>query len=226
MSSAKSPCAACKILRQKCTQECVLAPYFPPDNPQKFATVHKVFGKSNVAKILNELSVSQREEAVNSLSYEAEYRLRDPVYGCVGLISILQQRLKQLQYDLHFAKKELATFVPPHHQGLLPIFTQMPPPILPQDVGIGHSISPSCSSSSGAMPLMGISSDPNRFEGTGSSFDNPSYQIQSRDHDPHVHGDRSFNQALVLPQPQQGQQAHQSQQQRSGRHEDRSFDSC
>ncbi|XP_056695688.1 LOB domain-containing protein 36 [Spinacia oleracea] len=111
--SSNSPCAACKFLRRKCTQECVFAPYFPPDQPQRFANVHKVFGASNVAKLLHDLNVSQREDAVNSLAYEAEARLRDPVYGCVGLISILQQRLKQVQSDLYVAKKELSTYIGP-----------------------------------------------------------------------------------------------------------------
>ncbi|XP_057487892.1 LOB domain-containing protein 36-like [Actinidia eriantha] len=113
MSTTASPCAACKLQRRKCTQECVFAPYFPPDQPQKFETVHKVFGASNVSKILNDLSAAQREDAVNSLAYEAEARLRDPVYGCVGLISILQHRLKQVQIDLYNAKKELAAYIGP-----------------------------------------------------------------------------------------------------------------
>ncbi|XP_010444719.1 PREDICTED: LOB domain-containing protein 36-like [Camelina sativa] len=126
MASSSSPCAACKFLRRKCTQECVFAPYFPPDQPQKFAFVHKVFGASNVAKLLNELASNQREDAVNSLFYEAEARLRDPVYGCVGLISILQHRLKQLQHDLENAKKELATYVGP--QAMLPILQPPPQP--------------------------------------------------------------------------------------------------
>ncbi|MCD7457092.1 hypothetical protein HAX54_034079 [Datura stramonium] len=119
MSSSNSPCAACKFLRRKCTQECVFAPYFPPDQPQKFANVHKVFGASNVAKLLSELNTTQREDAVNSLAYEAEYRLRDPVYGCVGLISILQHKLKQMQDDLMNAKKELTTYIGP--QAMLPM---------------------------------------------------------------------------------------------------------
>lgn len=123
MSSSSSPCAACKFLRRKCTQECVFAPYFPPDQPQKFANVHKVFGASNVAKILNELTPAQREDAVNSLAYEAEARLRDPVYGCVGLISILQHRLKQVQHDLMNAKKELATYIGP--SAMLPLLPQL-----------------------------------------------------------------------------------------------------
>ncbi|XP_021301235.1 LOB domain-containing protein 36 [Herrania umbratica] len=149
MSSSNSPCAACKFLRRKCTQECVFAPYFPPDNPQKFANVHKVFGASNVAKLLNELNASQREDAVNSLAYEAEARLRDPVYGCVGLISILQHRLKQMQHDLYNAKKELSTFIGP--QAMLPIL--QPPAFLPQHVGNPSS---SAVMQHNMMPMMGI----------------------------------------------------------------------
>ncbi|XP_057449491.1 LOB domain-containing protein 36 [Lotus japonicus] len=125
-SSSNSPCAACKFLRRKCTQECVFAPYFPPDNPQRFAYVHKVFGASNVAKLLNELNAAQRDDAVKSLAYEAEARLRDPVYGCVGLISVLQHKLRQIQVELNTAKKELATYIGPQAlQGL-------PAPILQQ----------------------------------------------------------------------------------------------
>lgn len=143
MSSSNSPCAACKFLRRKCTQECVFAPYFPPDQPQKFANVHKVFGASNVAKILNELNTSQREDAVNSLAYEADARLKDPVYGCVGLISVLQHRLKQVQTDLHNAKRELASYMGPSmmlpvlNQGFIPQIQNMPSssvPVLPYNM--------------------------------------------------------------------------------------------
>lgn len=113
MASSNSPCAACKFLRRKCTQECVFAPYFPPDQPQRFSNVHKVFGASNIAKLLNELSPTQREDAVISLAYEAEARLKDPVYGCVGLISYLQYKLKEVQDDLDAAKKELSSYIGP-----------------------------------------------------------------------------------------------------------------
>ncbi|WOL03638.1 hypothetical protein Cni_G12358 [Canna indica] len=109
-SSTSSPCAACKFLRRKCQPDCVFAPYFPPDQPQKFVHVHRVFGASNVTKLLNELHPYQREDAVNSLAYEADMRLRDPVYGCVGVISILQHQLRQLQIDLSCAKSELSKY--------------------------------------------------------------------------------------------------------------------
>ncbi|KAJ0692461.1 putative transcription factor AS2-LOB family [Helianthus annuus] len=153
MSSTNSPCAACKFLRRKCTQECVFAPYFPPDQPQKFANVHKVFGASNVSKILNELNTTQREDAVNSLAYEADARLRDPVYGCVGLISVLQHRLKQVQKDLHEAKIELASYIGPN---VLPVLNQG---FIPQI----HSM-PSSSEPYNMQPAMGIAAPTNVYQ--------------------------------------------------------------
>jgi hypothetical protein len=107
---AGAPCAACKFLRRKCLPGCVFAPYFPPEEPQKFANVHKVFGASNVAKLLNELLPHQREDAVSSLAYEAEARVKDPVYGCVGAISVLQRQVHRLQKELDAAHAELLRY--------------------------------------------------------------------------------------------------------------------
>ncbi|KAL5773504.1 hypothetical protein ACOSP7_013095 [Xanthoceras sorbifolium] len=104
---APSPCAACKLLRRRCAQDCVFAPYFPADEPQKFANVHKVFGASNVNKMLQELPVHQRGDAVSSMVYEANARVRDPVYGCVGAISSLQQQIDILQTQLALAQAEV-----------------------------------------------------------------------------------------------------------------------
>ncbi|XP_048429681.1 LOB domain-containing protein 4-like [Pyrus x bretschneideri] len=104
---ALSPCAACKLLRRRCAQDCVFAPYFPADEPQKFASVHKVFGASNVNKMLQELPEHQRSDAVSSMVYEANARVRDPVYGCVGAISSLQQQIDALQTQLAIAQAEV-----------------------------------------------------------------------------------------------------------------------
>jgi hypothetical protein len=37
---------------RRCTKDCIFAPFFPADDPHKFAIVHKVFGASNVSKML------------------------------------------------------------------------------------------------------------------------------------------------------------------------------
>lgn len=114
-STPHTPCAACKCRRQKCTQECIFAPYFRPDNPQKFENVHKVFGASNVAKILHDLPPQHRADAANSLDYEAQCRIQDPIYGCVSLIASLQNRFNQVMGDLELAKNELATYMGPYN---------------------------------------------------------------------------------------------------------------
>ncbi|KAK7316467.1 hypothetical protein VNO77_35523 [Canavalia gladiata] len=121
-SYSNSPCAACKFLRRKCMPDCIFASYFPPEEPQKFANVHKIFGASNVSKLLNEVLPHQREDAVNSLAYEAEARIKDPVYGCVGAISVLQRQVLRLQKELDATNADLIRYtcneIPTtHHQG-------------------------------------------------------------------------------------------------------------
>ncbi|KAL6509643.1 putative elongator complex protein 1 [Orobanche gracilis] len=109
-SSYNSPCAAFKFLRRKCMPGCIFAPYFPPEEPHKFANVHKIFGASNVSKLLNDLHPHQRIDAVGSLAYEAEARVRDPVYGCVGAISCLQRQVDRLQKELEAANSDLIRY--------------------------------------------------------------------------------------------------------------------
>ncbi|KAG8384860.1 hypothetical protein BUALT_Bualt04G0162300 [Buddleja alternifolia] len=109
-SYSNPPCAACKFLRRKCLPGCIFAPYFPPEEPTKFANVHKIFGASNVSKLLNEIPPHQREDAVNSLAYEAEARLKDPVYGCVGAISVLQRQVLTLQKELDATNADLMRY--------------------------------------------------------------------------------------------------------------------
>ena len=49
----------------------------------------------------------QRGDAVSSMVYEANARVRDPVYGCVGAISSLQQQINALQTQLALAQAEV-----------------------------------------------------------------------------------------------------------------------
>ncbi|KAL4388651.1 hypothetical protein GQ457_09G004480 [Hibiscus cannabinus] len=117
---AASPCAACKLLRRRCAHDCVFAPYFPADEPHKFANVHKVFGASNVNKMLQELPLHHRGDAVSSMVYEANARIRDPVYGCVGAISSLQQQIDTLQTQLALAQAEVVHLRVRHNASSFP----------------------------------------------------------------------------------------------------------
>ncbi|CAL9131318.1 unnamed protein product [Musa acuminata var. zebrina] len=167
-----TPCAACKLLRRRCAQDCPFSPYFSPHEPQKFALVHKVFGASNVSKMLmvghsqlllfllmslqvlmqtlcvvvvvvkQEVPEPQRADAANSLVYEANLRLRDPVYGCMGAISALQQQVQALEAELQAVRAEIlkhkygqagGNIIPTSHAALLPpsaaVSVAAPPPV-------------------------------------------------------------------------------------------------
>lgn len=50
---------------------------------------------------------NQRADAANSLVYEANVRIRDPVYGCMGAIAALQQQLHSLQAQLDTVRSEI-----------------------------------------------------------------------------------------------------------------------
>ncbi|GLJ18188.1 hypothetical protein SUGI_0321480 [Cryptomeria japonica] len=113
-----SPCAACKILRRRCGEKCILAPYFPPDNPHKFSIAHHVFGASNITKMLKGIPTDQRADAISSMVYEANARVKDPIYGCAGTVCQLQHQISELQSQLAASQAELMAL---HmHQANLP----------------------------------------------------------------------------------------------------------
>ncbi|KAG8045168.1 hypothetical protein GUJ93_ZPchr0008g12776 [Zizania palustris] len=93
-------CAACRYLRRRCTHDCVLAPFFPASRPHRYACVHRVFGASNVARLLESLPMAERSEAANTMAREAYWRVQDPVYGVTGIISRLQDEIRAVQLEL------------------------------------------------------------------------------------------------------------------------------
>ncbi|XP_043691593.1 protein ASYMMETRIC LEAVES 2-like [Telopea speciosissima] len=90
-SSSNSPRGVCKFLGRECTVDCVFAPYFPPDQPTKFANVHKVFGASYLANLIADNTPTYKESAVNSVVYEAD------AYGSVGIVTYLEHKLNHIR---------------------------------------------------------------------------------------------------------------------------------
>ncbi|GMJ14425.1 hypothetical protein HRI_005111700 [Hibiscus trionum] len=138
-----SPCAACKILRRRCVEKCVLAPYFPPTEPYKFTIAHRVFGASNIIKSLQELPESQRADAVSSMVYEANARIRDPVYGCAGAICQLQKQVSELQAQLAKAQAEIVT-MQCQQANLVAIILEMTQSKEPNNISNSQQIDTTC----------------------------------------------------------------------------------
>ncbi|KAK3231854.1 hypothetical protein Dsin_003735 [Dipteronia sinensis] len=109
MTGLGSSCGACKFLRRRCASDCIFAPYFSHEQASThFSAVHKVFGASNVSKLLLHLPVERRGDAAITISYEALARMRDPVYGCVAHIFALQQQVANLQEDIEVLENHIA----------------------------------------------------------------------------------------------------------------------
>ncbi|WOL05920.1 hypothetical protein Cni_G14651 [Canna indica] len=126
-SGGSGPCGACKFLRRKCVTGCIFAPYFDSEQgAAHFAAVHKVFGASNVSKLLLHIPAHKRLDAVVTICYEAQARLRDPVYGCVAHIFALQQQVVNLQAELSYLQAHLATLELPSPP---PLPLPPPPPL-------------------------------------------------------------------------------------------------
>ncbi|XP_030458147.1 LOB domain-containing protein 27 [Syzygium oleosum] len=107
---ASQACAACKYQRRKCKPDCPLAPFFPADQPEIFRNVHKLFGVSNVLKILKGLHPSQKHIAMRSIIDQANMRDWYPVHGCYGLIQSLHYQIQQAKEELHAIYEQLEMY--------------------------------------------------------------------------------------------------------------------
>ncbi|KAG2313233.1 hypothetical protein Bca52824_024790 [Brassica carinata] len=107
-SSSATACAACKFQRKKCTENCILARYFPQEKQNQFLNAHKVFGVSNITKFIRGVEERQRDVAMNNLIFHANARARDPVLGVCKIMLDLKHKIACAQAELNFHHQKLA----------------------------------------------------------------------------------------------------------------------
>ncbi|GER27727.1 LOB domain-containing protein [Striga asiatica] len=102
-------CAVCKYQRRRCSLNCPLAPYFPANQPKMFQNVHRLFGVSNVTKILESLdNPIHKDDAMKSIIFEAEMRHNFPVQGCCVILSQLRFQIQCALEELHHLNSKIA----------------------------------------------------------------------------------------------------------------------
>lgn len=107
-SNGNQACAACKYQRRKCAPDCILAPYFPHHRQRQFLNAHKLFGVSNITKIIRYLDQPHKDQAMRTIIYQSDVRANDPVGGCYRIIRDLQRQIEYARAELHLVLHQLA----------------------------------------------------------------------------------------------------------------------
>ncbi|KAF3447536.1 hypothetical protein FNV43_RR12722 [Rhamnella rubrinervis] len=100
-------CAACRYQRKRCPPDCPLAPFFPPSSENDFQNVRRLFGISNILKLISNLDPSHRHIAMKSIIFHAKKRALDPVGGCHRIILHLQLLIQSYTAQLHLVLQKL-----------------------------------------------------------------------------------------------------------------------
>ncbi|XP_073063699.1 uncharacterized protein [Primulina eburnea] len=106
--STTQACAACKYQRRKCAADCILAPYFPHDRQRQFLNAHRLFGVSNIVKIVRHLDPPAKDHAMRTIIFQSDARAADPVGGCYRIIHDLEQRISIANAELEIVLHHLA----------------------------------------------------------------------------------------------------------------------
>ncbi|XP_062088824.1 LOB domain-containing protein 4-like [Humulus lupulus] len=104
------PCACCKHQRKKCSPNCQMAPYFPATKYQEYLNAQKIFGTTNIVRIVNSVEPHNRVAAADTLMAEALARRNDPVRGCYGIIRHLKLQVALHEAQLLHVNRQLAFF--------------------------------------------------------------------------------------------------------------------
>lgn len=101
-------CAACKYQRRKCAPDCILAPYFPHERHRQFLNAHKLFGVSNIIKIIRHLDQQSKDDAMRTIIFQSDVRASDPVGGCYRIIRSLERQINVAKAELEIILHHLA----------------------------------------------------------------------------------------------------------------------
>ncbi|KAG6520089.1 hypothetical protein ZIOFF_017119 [Zingiber officinale] len=112
-SAAVLPCAACRFRHQKCTEDCLFAPFFPASEDGKFQKVRRLFKLSAIQEILESLLPHKRPVCMATIIYESEVHAACPNTGCLDIILWLHNEIDRKAAYLAFRRQHLSVVAPP-----------------------------------------------------------------------------------------------------------------
>ncbi|CAN4100099.1 unnamed protein product [Withania somnifera] len=85
----------------QCAPDCVLAPYFPHDRQRQFLNAHKLFGVSNITKIIRHLGQSLKDEAMRTIIFQS-----DLAFCREQAVLVVASEQQQIVTDHHASDQE------------------------------------------------------------------------------------------------------------------------
>ncbi|KAL5768621.1 hypothetical protein ACOSP7_015171 [Xanthoceras sorbifolium] len=103
-------CSACRLQRKRCDRNCDMAQYFPASKYCEFQNAHKLFGMSNIQKMMNSVLPEQRKATADSILIEGNARSNDLVHGCQGIVRNIKSQIQLYENEFELVNRELAFF--------------------------------------------------------------------------------------------------------------------
>ncbi|KAK3210491.1 hypothetical protein Dsin_015197 [Dipteronia sinensis] len=127
-------CAACRFKRKKCTENCVTAPYFPISRTAEYEKARKVFGVTNIEKMLSGVSPNDRRTTADSIIMEGTARHDDPVLGTLGIVLDLKSQVHSLKIEHEELQQQYLASLLERERQLLEVSINVPQTVKMEDV--------------------------------------------------------------------------------------------
>ncbi|KAF9672409.1 hypothetical protein SADUNF_Sadunf11G0038700 [Salix dunnii] len=106
-SNNANKCASCRHQRRRCPTDCIFRPYFPLRKQVEFESARRIFGVSNMERMLRNLGVQDRAKSVESMIWEATCWSKDSINGPLGCLKRLIDSERQAKQENQLLRKQL-----------------------------------------------------------------------------------------------------------------------
>ncbi|KAJ6377241.1 hypothetical protein OIU76_026251 [Salix suchowensis] len=106
-SNSANKCASCRHQRRRCPTDCIFRPYFPLRKQIEFESARRIFGISNMERMLRNLGVQDRANSVESIIWEATCWSKDSINGPLGCLKRLIDSERQAKQENQLLRKQL-----------------------------------------------------------------------------------------------------------------------
>ncbi|KAG7636745.1 Lateral organ boundaries LOB [Arabidopsis thaliana x Arabidopsis arenosa] len=104
----RAPCALCTTKNKRCPKKCDFAPYFPAERQSEYENAHKLFGTSNIIKMMRFASKDKQKDLLgSSILMEGDAWKKDPARGGFGMIQKLKWQIELRKIYLNELKEKI-----------------------------------------------------------------------------------------------------------------------